>query len=138
MRPGASCAQAAGPFQRGLGLRSSASARVVSLGGGPGQGAVPLRPLARHFCEWPAETVAAWLAEVGLAEHAPAALRRVPTGRFLLNMSLQDMERELGIRRLLHRKKLRCLLNAIDRNTHNQPEPADNMDTHQVGHLKMC
>ncbi|CAD5223260.1 unnamed protein product [Bursaphelenchus xylophilus] len=116
-------------FQRGL--KSSASARIVSLGA-PLTGAIPIRPLAQIFCDWPTETVCEWLAEVGLGQYAPEAEKHVATGRYLLNMGMNAMEKELGIKSCLHRKKLRCLLNAIDRNHGNVPEPADNMDTHQV------
>ncbi|CAD5216953.1 unnamed protein product [Bursaphelenchus okinawaensis] len=117
------------PFQRGL--KSSASARVVSLGA-PLAGAVPVRPLARIFCEWPTETVIEWLNEVGFGQYVEEAAKHVATGRYLLNMNMNEMEKELGIRSGLHRKKLRCLLNCIDRNYSNVAEPADNMDSHQV------
>ncbi|KAI6177245.1 hypothetical protein M3Y97_00886000 [Aphelenchoides bicaudatus] len=118
-------------FNRGNGIRSSASARVVSLGA-PLTGNIPIRPLVNQFCDWSTEVVCEWLAEIGFGTYIPDAERSIRSGRHLLNMTAIDLEKEVGIKNLLHRKKLRCLLNCIERNTLNAMEPADRLDVHQT------
>lgn len=73
-----------------------------------------------------------WLAEIGFAQYVPDAERSIKSGRHLLNMSNLELEKEVGVKNLLHRKKLRCLLNCIERNTSNMAEPADRLDVHQT------
>ncbi|KAI6239102.1 hypothetical protein M3Y99_00613300 [Aphelenchoides fujianensis] len=107
-------------FNRGNGIRPSASARVVSLGA-PLTGNIPIRPLVNQFCDWSTEVVCEWMAEVGFGQYVPDAERNVRSGRHLLNMTNAELE-----------KDLRCLLNCIERNTSNTLEPADRMDVHQV------
>jgi len=118
-------------FSRGNGIRSSASARVVSLGA-PLTGNIPIRPQVNQFCDWSTEVVCEWLAEIGFGQYIPEAEKTVRSGRHLLNMSNSELEKDVGIKNLLHRKKLRCLLNCIERNTSNTMEPADRLDVHQT------
>ncbi|KAI6215413.1 hypothetical protein M3Y94_00382600 [Aphelenchoides besseyi] len=113
------------------GIRPSASARVVSLGA-PLTGNIPIRPLVNQFCDWSTEVVCEWLAEVGFGQYIPDAERSIRSGRHLLNMTNAELEKDVVIKPLMHRKKLRCLLNCIERNTSNTLEAADRMDVHQV------
>ncbi|KAI6188544.1 hypothetical protein M3Y98_00366200 [Aphelenchoides besseyi] len=112
-------------------LSRGISARVVSLGA-PLTGNIPIRPLVNQFCDWSTEVVCEWLAEVGFGQYIPDAERSIRSGRHLLNMTNAELEKEVGIKPLMHRKKLRCLLNCIERNTSNTLEAADRMDVHQV------
>ena len=88
--------------------------------------------MVNQFCDWSTEVVCEWLAEIGFGQYIPEAEKSVRSGRHLLNMTNADLEKDVGIKNLLHRKKLRCLLNCIERNTSNTMEPADRLDVHQV------
>lgn len=111
--------------------RSSGSQRVISMGASFG-GSMPIRPLARQFCDWSTELVCEWLGEVGFGAFAAAAERSIRSGRHLLSMTSAELERELNIQPPLYAKKLRCLLNCIERNKSNTLEFADRMDVHQA------
>ncbi|KAJ8388594.1 hypothetical protein AAFF_G00131590 [Aldrovandia affinis] len=64
------------------------------------------------FARWTKEQVCNWLQEQGLGIHVGLAKQWIASGQTLLQASQQDLERELGIKHPLHRKKLQLALQA--------------------------
>jgi len=118
-----------GGFRRGSGIRASASARLVNIGVPSIPGAIAVRPPVQQFVDWNTEQICEWLAEVGFTQYVPEAERYVRSGRHLLNMTDNELEKELIMKNPLHRKRLKCILDCIDKNSAG---PADRMDVHQV------
>uniref|UniRef100_A0AC34F5W4 SAM domain-containing protein n=1 Tax=Panagrolaimus sp. ES5 TaxID=591445 RepID=A0AC34F5W4_9BILA len=116
-------------FRRGSKIRASAGGRLANLTVPPVSGAISIRPPVQQFVEWNTEQVCEWLAEIGFTAYVPEAERYIRSGRHLLNMSEADIEKELLIKNSLHRKRLQCILDCIDKNAAG---PADRMDVHQV------
>ncbi|KAH7732227.1 coiled-coil like protein 1 [Aphelenchoides avenae] len=112
-------------------LRPTVSARLASSGP-PLSGGITLRPSIEQFVDYTTEQVCEWMAEVGFNPYVPHVARYVRSGRHLLNMTVQELEKELYMKNPLHKKRLQCLLNRIQRNRDNTNEPADSMDVHQV------
>ncbi|XP_077372634.1 liprin-beta-1b isoform X3 [Festucalex cinctus] len=65
------------------------------------------------FARWSKEQVCEWLQEQGLGLYVNMARAWVSSGQTLLQASQQDLERELGIKQPLHRKKLQLALQAL-------------------------
>ncbi|KAK1167118.1 liprin-beta-1-like isoform X1 [Acipenser oxyrinchus oxyrinchus] len=65
------------------------------------------------FAKWTKEQVCNWLQEQGLGLNVNFAKRWIMSGQTLLQASQQDLERELGIKHPLHRKKLQLALQAL-------------------------
>ncbi|XP_064174946.1 liprin-beta-1-like isoform X11 [Anguilla rostrata] len=65
------------------------------------------------FARWTREQVCGWLQEQGLGVHVGLAKQWIASGQTLLQASQQDLERELGIKHPLHRKKLQLALQAL-------------------------
>ncbi|KAM9753188.1 liprin-beta-1b isoform 3-T3 [Menidia menidia] len=65
------------------------------------------------FARWSKEQVCDWLQEQGLGLYVNMARVWVSSGQTLLQASQQDLERELGIKHPLHRKKLQLALQAL-------------------------
>ncbi|KAG9342313.1 hypothetical protein JZ751_016815 [Albula glossodonta] len=65
------------------------------------------------FARWTKEQVCDWLQEQGLGVHVGLAKQWITSGQTLLQASQQDLERELGIKHPLHRKKLQLALQAL-------------------------
>ncbi|KAJ8398886.1 hypothetical protein AAFF_G00417940 [Aldrovandia affinis] len=63
--------------------------------------------------KWSREQVCDWLQELGLGVHVGVARQWVTSGQTLLQASQQDLDRELGIKHPLHRKKLQLALQAL-------------------------
>ncbi|XP_059622776.1 liprin-beta-1 isoform X2 [Phlebotomus argentipes] len=92
-------ASEAGDFRRG-GFRSTAGAR---LGWSGNLQARPERP----FGEWDVDSVCSWLEELGLGDHEEEARRWLKHGGVeLVKASPVDVEKELGLKSPLHRKKI--------------------------------
>ncbi|EGW03902.1 Liprin-beta-2 [Cricetulus griseus] len=66
------------------------------------------------FAQWSTERVCAWLEDFGLAQYVIFARQWVASGHTLLTATPQDMEKELGIKHPLHRKKLVLAVKAIN------------------------
>ncbi|OBS73577.1 hypothetical protein A6R68_15885 [Neotoma lepida] len=66
------------------------------------------------FAQWNTERVCAWLEDFGLAQYVIFARQWVTSGHTLLTATPQDMEKELGIKHPLHRKKLVLAVKAIN------------------------
>ncbi|XP_054890191.1 liprin-beta-1b isoform X2 [Poeciliopsis prolifica] len=65
------------------------------------------------FARWSKDQVCDWLQEQGLGLYVNMARVWIHSGQTLLQASQQDLERELGIKQLLHRKKLQLALQAL-------------------------
>uniref|UniRef100_A0A158R5I1 SAM domain-containing protein n=1 Tax=Syphacia muris TaxID=451379 RepID=A0A158R5I1_9BILA len=103
------------------------SARYPSAG--PVAGAIAQRLPVSQFVELNNDQICEWMAEIGFSQYVPQVDEFVKNGTHLLNMTDQEFEKDLGIKNSLHRKRLRCILNAI---TCDKPDPSEGMDIHQV------
>uniref|UniRef100_A0A4W5QDE6 PPFIA binding protein 1a n=1 Tax=Hucho hucho TaxID=62062 RepID=A0A4W5QDE6_9TELE len=65
------------------------------------------------FAQWSKEQVCVWLQEQGLGLHVAQAQQWIRSGYTLLQASQHDLEKELGIKQPLHRKKLQLALQAL-------------------------
>ncbi|KAM4734221.1 liprin-beta-1b isoform 3-T3 [Anableps anableps] len=65
------------------------------------------------FARWSKDQVCDWLQEQGLGLYMNMARVWIHSGQTLLQASQQDLERELGIKQPLHRKKLQLALQAL-------------------------
>ncbi|XP_053417051.1 liprin-beta-2 isoform X4 [Nycticebus coucang] len=96
-------------FRRG-GLRATAGPRLSRTRDAKGQKNDANAP----FAQWSTERVCAWLEDFGLAQYVIFARQWVSSGHTLLTATPQDMEKELGIKHPLHRKKLILAVKAIN------------------------
>uniref|UniRef100_A0A8C5ESY9 SAM domain-containing protein n=1 Tax=Gouania willdenowi TaxID=441366 RepID=A0A8C5ESY9_GOUWI len=65
------------------------------------------------FARWSRDQVCSWLQEQGLGLYVGSARVWISSGQTLLQASQHDLERELGIKLPLHRKKLQLALQAL-------------------------
>ncbi|XP_076841031.1 liprin-beta-1b isoform X2 [Brachyhypopomus gauderio] len=65
------------------------------------------------FARWSREQVCEWMQEQGLGLYVNLARQWISSGQTLLHASQQDLEKELGIKHPLHRKKLQLVLQAL-------------------------
>ncbi|XP_060040702.1 liprin-beta-2 isoform X2 [Erinaceus europaeus] len=96
-------------FRRG-GLRATAGPRLSRTRDPKGQKSDANAP----FAQWNTERVCAWLEDFGLAQYVIFARQWVTSGHTLLTATPQDMEKEMGIKHPLHRKKLVLAVKAIN------------------------
>ncbi|XP_040312916.1 liprin-beta-2 isoform X2 [Herpailurus yagouaroundi] len=96
-------------FRRG-GLRATAGPRLSRTRDSKGQKSDASAP----FAQWSTERVCAWLEDFGLGQYVIFARQWVTSGHTLLSATPQDMEKELGIKQPLHRKKLVLAVKAIN------------------------
>ncbi|XP_057363289.1 liprin-beta-2 isoform X9 [Manis pentadactyla] len=96
-------------FRRG-GLRATAGPRLSRTRDPKGQKSDANAP----FAQWSTERVCAWLEDFGLGQYVIFARQWVTSGHTLLTATPQDMEKELGIKHPLHRKKLVLAVKAIN------------------------
>ncbi|KAM9572089.1 liprin-beta-1-like isoform 15-T16 [Salvelinus alpinus] len=96
-------------FKRG-GVRATAGPR---LGWSRDLQRLPKNDLDTPFARWSKEQVCDWLQEQGLGLYLNMAHVWISSGQTLLQGSQQDLERELGIKHPLHRKKLQLALQAL-------------------------
>uniref|UniRef100_A0A6I8PY51 PTPRF-interacting protein,-binding protein 1 (liprin beta 1) n=1 Tax=Xenopus tropicalis TaxID=8364 RepID=A0A6I8PY51_XENTR len=95
-------------FKRG-GTRSTAGPR---LGWSRDLGQVNSE-LDTPFAKWTKEQVCLWLREQGLGGYVGSGKQWIVSGQTLLHASQQDLEKELGIKHPLHRKKLQLALQSL-------------------------
>nr|XP_055049084.1 liprin-beta-2b isoform X2 [Misgurnus anguillicaudatus] len=95
-------------FKRG-GFRATAGPRLTCLGisGSPSEMNAP-------FSKWSCDQVCAWLEDFGLGHYVHMARQWVTCGQTLLSASSQDIEKELGIKHPLHKKKLQLALRSFN------------------------
>ncbi|KAL7828061.1 hypothetical protein AOLI_G00312130 [Acnodon oligacanthus] len=65
------------------------------------------------FAHWSKEQVCVWLQEQGLGLYLSQAQQWICSGQTLLSASQHDLEKDLGIRHPLHRKKLQLALQTL-------------------------
>ncbi|XP_029767290.1 liprin-beta-2 isoform X6 [Terrapene carolina triunguis] len=96
-------------FRRG-GLRATAGPRLSRSKETKGQKSDYNAP----FAQWSTERVCNWLEDFGLGQYVIFARQWVTSGHTLLTATPQDMEKELGIKQPLHRKKLVLAVKSIN------------------------
>ncbi|XP_042206543.1 liprin-beta-2-like isoform X10 [Homarus americanus] len=95
-----------GDFRRG-GMRATASARL-----GWTSPSTAFNEPSAGFVGWNIETMEAWLGALGLNQYCSAVRAWSSSGHHLSRATPQQLERELGIRHPLHRKKLQLAVAA--------------------------
>lgn len=98
---------APGEFRRG-GIRSTAGPRL-----GWSKELKGDKHIDVPFARWDGEKIASWLHDMGLTPYIGDCKRWVKNGDHLLHANAHDLEKELGIKNPLHRKKLQLALQAI-------------------------
>ncbi|NXO75503.1 LIPB2 protein, partial [Sitta europaea] len=96
-------------FRRG-GLRATAGPRLARAKDAKGHKSDHNAP----FAQWSTERVCNWLEDFGLGQYVIFARQWVTSGHTLLTATPQDMEKEMGIKHPLHRKKLVLAIKAIN------------------------
>ncbi|NXH21774.1 LIPB2 protein, partial [Bucco capensis] len=96
-------------FRRG-GLRATAGPRLARAKDTKGQKSDYNAP----FAQWSTERVCNWLEDFGLGQYVIFARQWVTSGHTLLTATPQDMEKEMGIKHPLHRKKLVLAIKSIN------------------------
>ncbi|XP_008936788.1 PREDICTED: liprin-beta-2 [Merops nubicus] len=96
-------------FRRG-GLRATAGPRLSRSKDAKGQKSDYNAP----FAQWSTERVCNWLEDFGLGQYVIFARQWVTSGHTLLSATPQDMEKEMGIKHPLHRKKLVLAIKSIN------------------------
>ncbi|NXF91663.1 LIPB2 protein, partial [Eubucco bourcierii] len=96
-------------FRRG-GLRATAGPRLSRSKENRGQKSDYNAP----FAQWSTERVCNWLEDFGLGQYVIFARQWVTSGHTLLTATPQDMEKEMGIKHPLHRKKLVLAIKSIN------------------------
>ncbi|XP_063052501.1 liprin-beta-1b isoform X8 [Engraulis encrasicolus] len=97
-----------GEFKRG-GVRATAGPRL----GWSRDLQTTKGELDTPFARWSREQVCEWLQEQGLGLYVSLARQWISSGQTLLQASQHDLEKELGIKHPLHRKKLQLALQAL-------------------------
>ncbi|XP_057712294.1 liprin-beta-1-like isoform X2 [Corythoichthys intestinalis] len=92
-------------FRRG-GVRATAGPRLGWSGSPADASDVP-------FSQWSREDVCEWLHEQGLGLYAAPGHNWIQSGQSLLQASQQELEKELGMKHPLHRKKLQLALRSL-------------------------
>ncbi|XP_063604132.1 uncharacterized protein LOC134779792 isoform X4 [Penaeus indicus] len=95
-----------GDFRRG-GMRATASARL-----GWTSPTTTFKEPGEPFTSWSPETMEAWLGGLGLSQYCAAVRCWTENGHHLSQVTPQQLERELGLRHPLHRKKLQLAIAA--------------------------
>ncbi|XP_072292075.1 liprin-beta-2b [Eucyclogobius newberryi] len=93
-----------GDFKRG-GYRATAGPRLARP--------TNLRELRGPLSKWTAEQVCDWLEDIGLGQYSSSARNWGSNGQTLLSASSQEIEKELGIKNALHRKKLQLAIRSF-------------------------
>ncbi|XP_061522081.1 liprin-beta-2 isoform X2 [Phycodurus eques] len=97
-----------GPFRRG-GLRATAGPRLTRTPESPDS----VHDMNLPFSQWTKEQVCGWLEDYGLGHYLNLTRQWVECGQTLLSATPQDLEKEMGMKHPLHRKKLQLALNAF-------------------------
>ncbi|XP_042890730.1 liprin-beta-1-like isoform X6 [Penaeus japonicus] len=95
-----------GDFRRG-GMRATASARL-----GWTSPTTTFKEPGEPFTSWRPETIEAWLGGLGLSQYCASVRCWTENGHHLSQATPQQLERELGLRHPLHRKKLQLAIAA--------------------------
>ncbi|XP_073515104.1 liprin-beta-2 isoform X8 [Phyllobates terribilis] len=79
------------------------------------------------FAQWSNEQVCNWLEDFGLGQYVIFARQWVSSGHTLLTATPQTLEKELGIKHPLHRKKLQLAIGAISSKKEEKSGQLDHM-----------
>ncbi|XP_077142773.1 liprin-beta-2 isoform X4 [Ranitomeya variabilis] len=79
------------------------------------------------FAQWSNEQVCNWLEDFGLGQYVIFARQWVSSGHTLLTATPQSLEKELGIKHPLHRKKLQLAIGAISSKKEEKSGQLDHM-----------
>ncbi|XP_055087947.1 liprin-beta-2 isoform X5 [Periophthalmus magnuspinnatus] len=109
-------------FQRG-GLRATAGPRLTRT---PESHDYP-RDMSTPFGQWSREQVCSWLEDSGLGHYINLTRQWIENGQTLLSATPQDMEKEMGMKNPLHRKKLQLALNAFSTKTIEKSSELDHI-----------
>ncbi|XP_066556558.1 liprin-beta-2b isoform X4 [Amia ocellicauda] len=96
-------------FRRG-GLRATAGPRLARTK----ETGSTICDLNTPFSKWTTEQVCGWLEDFGLAQYVNLARHWVSSGQTLLTASPQELEKEMGIKHALHRKKLQLAVRSFN------------------------
>ncbi|XP_063398148.1 liprin-beta-1-like isoform X4 [Mytilus trossulus] len=96
-------------FKRG-GVRATASGRLGWSKDTKVQDNTP-------FARWDSDRVTAWMNEIGLNMYLVECRKYIKNGDQMLKFTSHDLEKELGIKNYLHRKKLQLALQSISANS---------------------
>ena len=69
------------------------------------------------FVRWDSDRITAWMNEIGLNMYLVECRKYVKNGDQLLKFSLHELEKEIGIKNYLHRKKLQLALQSVSTNS---------------------
>ncbi|XP_042157638.1 liprin-beta-2-like isoform X6 [Oncorhynchus tshawytscha] len=111
-----------GEFKRG-GLRATASPRLARTG----ETLTSVWDLKTPFSKWTPEQVCCWLEESGLDQYVILAQHWANSGQTLLSATPQDLEKEMGIKNPLHRKKLQLALKSFSTKTTEKSSELDHI-----------
>ncbi|XP_069079647.1 liprin-beta-2 isoform X3 [Pleurodeles waltl] len=109
-------------FRRG-GLRATAGPRLSRTKDPRNKKSDPNAP----FSQWSNEQVCSWLEDFGLVQYVMFARQWVSSGNTLLTATPQDLEKELGIKHPLHRKKLQLAVKSINKKQEENSGQLDHM-----------
>lgn len=86
---------------------------------------------AKPFSEWDTENICDWLQDMGLDQYISEARRWIQNGQQLQEAPVQEIEKELGIKNSLHRKKLQLAIIDTQENGSSDPflNKAGKLDT---------
>ncbi|XP_041053002.1 liprin-beta-2-like isoform X2 [Carcharodon carcharias] len=79
------------------------------------------------FSQWTTEQVCTWLQDCGLGQYVALARQWVTSGQTLLSATPQELEKELGIKHPLHRKKIQVLQKAVSNGQNDSPGKLDHI-----------
>ncbi|XP_078537012.1 liprin-beta-2 isoform X5 [Lissotriton helveticus] len=109
-------------FRRG-GLRATAGPRLSRTKDPRTKKSDPNAP----FSQWSNEQVCGWLEDFGLVQYVMFARQWVNSGHTLLTATPQDLEKELGVKHPLHRKKLQLAVKSINTKQEEKSGQLDHM-----------
>ncbi|XP_061736766.1 liprin-beta-2 isoform X7 [Nerophis ophidion] len=98
----------AGPFTRG-GFRATAGARLTRTP----ESQNSVCDMNLPFSQWSRDQVCSWLEDYGLGQYCNLTRQWVESGQTLIAATPQDLEKEMGMKHPLHRKKLQLALRAF-------------------------
>ncbi|XP_061882794.1 liprin-beta-2 isoform X3 [Entelurus aequoreus] len=98
----------AGPFTRG-GFRATAGARLTRTP----ESQNSVCDINLPFSQWGRDQVCSWLEDYGLGQYVNLTRQWVESGQTLIAATPQDLEKEMGMKHPLHRKKLQLALRAF-------------------------
>ncbi|XP_054154536.1 liprin-beta-2-like isoform X3 [Oppia nitens] len=80
------------------------------------------------FSRWDTNLVADWFSIIGLGMYVNDCKRWCKNGEHLMRATAQEVEKELGIRNALHRKKLRLAVSSMNQELDELSKCADQLD----------